>query len=151
MHSVLVVDDEKWIRRGLIQTINWDAFGLKFAGEAANGDDAFTLAMEIRPDLMFLDMLIPGMDGRALLAKLKEVLPNIKVIVISGYSDFENTKEAIRHHVLDYLLKPVRKEELNAVLGKVCEEIRSIKEKKESSLLAQDGWFRNTNFKIQKL
>lgn len=142
MYRVLVVDDEKWIRRGLIQSINWEDFGLELAGEAENGDDAYTLALEVQPDLIFLDMRMPGMDGRALLGKLSGELPDVKVIVVSGYADFEYTQEAIRHRAFDYLLKPVRKEELNTVLEKACDELRVIAEKKRAASRAPHSWFR---------
>ncbi|MRN52214.1 response regulator transcription factor [Paenibacillus monticola] len=143
MRRVLIVDDEKWIRRGLIQSIAWSEFELTLVGEAENGDDAYTLALSVQPDVLFLDMRMPGMDGKQLLALLSQELPNLLVIVISGYSDFEYTKEAIRHKVFDYLLKPVRKEELNTVLRKACEELQQREDNQRAALQQRgQGWLR---------
>ncbi|MFC5704021.1 response regulator [Cohnella faecalis] len=118
MRQVMIVDDERWIRRGLIQSIPWDELGLELAGEAEDGKDAYDMALEKKPDLMFLDMRMPGLDGKQLLALLRRDLPELLTIVVSGYSDFEYTKEAILHNAFDYLLKPVKKEELASVLEK---------------------------------
>ncbi|MDG0813324.1 response regulator transcription factor [Cohnella rhizosphaerae] len=111
------------MRRGLIQLIPWERFGLTLAGEAADGQDAYELALEEKPALMFLDMRMPGLDGKQLLGKLHAELPELLTIVVSGYSDFEYTQEAIRHRAFDYLLKPVKKEELAAVLEKALAEL----------------------------
>jgi two-component system, response regulator YesN len=123
MRKVMVVDDEKWIRRGLIQSIDWERFGLELAGEASDGEEAYELALALKPELLFLDMRMPGLDGKQLLGLLKQSLPETLTIVVSGYSDFEYTKEAIRQKAYDYLLKPVKKEELNAVLDRAVQEL----------------------------
>lgn len=80
MHRVLIVDDEKWIRRGLIQSIAWNELGLVLAGEAENGDDAYAMALAERPDVLFLDMRMPGMDGKELLGLLSRELPELLVM-----------------------------------------------------------------------
>jgi two-component system response regulator YesN len=123
MRQVMVVDDERWIRRGLIGAIPWEELGLTLAGEAEDGEDAYQLALQLKPDLMFLDMRMPGLDGRELLRLLAAELPELITIVVSGYSDFEYTKEAIRHNAFDYLLKPLKKDELHTVLGKALAEL----------------------------
>ncbi|WJH33162.1 response regulator [Paenibacillus sp. CC-CFT747] len=92
-------------------------------GEAADGKEAHELALQLKPELLFLDMRMPGLDGRELLALLQRDLPELLTIVVSGYSDFDYTKEAIRHKAFDYLLKPVKKEELAAVLEKAMAEL----------------------------
>ncbi|SFE27563.1 Helix-turn-helix domain-containing protein [Paenibacillus algorifonticola] len=118
MRKVMVVDDERWIRRGLIQMIPWEELGLELACEAVDGEEGYELALLHKPDLLFLDMRMPGFDGKELLGLLAESLPGVVTIVVSGYSDFEYTKEAIRHKAFDYLLKPLKREELITVLGK---------------------------------
>ncbi|QJD81987.1 response regulator [Cohnella herbarum] len=120
MRQVIIVDDERWIRRGLIGAIPWDEMGLELVGEAGDGQDAYDMAIERKPDLLFLDMRMPGLDGKQLLGMLRRDLPDLLTIVVSGYSDFEYTKEAIRFGAFDYLLKPVKKEELTSVLEKAC-------------------------------
>lgn len=144
MRKVLIVDDEKWIRRGLIQSIDWETLGLVLAGEAGNGDDAYALALAVKPDLLFLDMRMPGMDGKELLSMLSRLMPEMLIIVVSGYSDFEYTKEAIRHKAFDYLLKPVKKEDLNAVLQKAVEEMQCREqEKRKAAILLGGNWLKN--------
>lgn len=123
MRKVMIIDDEKWIRRGLIQSIAWDRFGLELSGEAGDGDTAYEMAVWNKPDLIFLDMRMPGLEGKELLGLFHRELPDTITIVVSGYADFEYTKEAIRHKAFDYLLKPVKKEDLHAVLAKAVEEL----------------------------
>lgn len=123
MRTVMIVDDEKWIRRGLIQSIPWEQFDLKLIGESNDGEEAYEMALTLKPNLLFLDMRMPGWDGKQLLGKLRHELPELLTVVVSGYSDFEYTKEAIRHNAFEYLLKPVKKEELTAVLEKAVLEI----------------------------
>ncbi|MDG0789914.1 response regulator [Cohnella ginsengisoli] len=146
MRKVLVVDDEKWIRRGLIQLIPWERFGLELAGEAADGQDAYELALEVKPALLFLDMRMPGLDGKQLLGKLHAELPELLTIVVSGYSDFEYTQEAIRHRAFDYLLKPVKKEELATVLEKAVAELERREAQQAAASAAgndkEAGWLR---------
>ena len=116
MRKVIIVDDEIWIRRGLIQSIPWDRYGLRLVGEAGDGVEAHRIALAEKPDLLFLDMRMPGLDGKQLLGMLHRDLPDLLTIVISGYSDFEYTREAVRQKAFDYLLKPVKKDELVSVL-----------------------------------
>lgn len=121
--KVLVVDDEKWIRRGLIQSIDWETFHLRLVGEAGDGEEAYTLIKELQPDLLFLDMRMPEVDGKQLLRKISQEFPWLVTVVISGYSDFEYMKEAIRHKAFEYLLKPVKKEDLHILLEKIVDEL----------------------------
>ncbi|KRF09996.1 hypothetical protein ASG89_00115 [Paenibacillus sp. Soil766] len=143
MRRVIIVDDEKWIRRGLIQSISWNEWGLELVGEASDGREGYEMALDKKPDLLFLDMRMPGLDGKQLLGLLSQELPDLQTIVISGYSDFEYTKEAIRHKAFDYLLKPVKKEELAAVVEKaqLVFERREAEKRKASRAQGED-WLR---------
>ncbi|NOV00242.1 response regulator transcription factor [Paenibacillus planticolens] len=143
MRRVIIVDDEKWIRRGLIQSISWNEWGLELTGEASDGGEGYEMALDKKPDLLFLDMRMPGLDGKQLLGMLSQELPDLLTIVISGYSDFEYTKEAIRHKAFDYLLKPVKKEELAAVVEKALLELdRREAEKRKASRVQREDWLR---------
>ncbi|MBP1965231.1 response regulator transcription factor [Paenibacillus aceris] len=143
MRRVIIVDDEKWIRRGLIQSISWNEWGLELTGEASDGGEGYEMALDKKPDLLFLDMRMPGLDGKQLLGMLSQELPDLLTIVISGYSDFEYTKEAIRHKAFDYLLKPVKKEELAAVVEKALQELdRREAEKRKASRVQGEDWLR---------
>jgi two-component system response regulator YesN len=147
MWKVMIVDDERWIRRGLIQSIPWDQFGLELVGEAGDGQEAYAIALEKKPDLLFLDMRMPGLDGKELLAMLDRDMPELLTVIISGYSDFEYTKEAIRHKAFDYLLKPVKKEELASLLEKATIELkRRQADKRKSSLDHREDWLQRILF-----
>ncbi|WP_284645629.1 response regulator [Paenibacillus silviterrae] len=140
MHKVMIVDDEKWIRRGLIQSIDWERFGLELAGEAGDGEEAYEMALAVKPELLFLDMRMPGLDGKQLLGLLKHALPQTVTIVVSGYSDFEYTKEAIRQKAYDYLLKPVKREELSAVLDKAVRELERRSQAQRTGHAGAEEW-----------
>ena len=148
MRKVVIVDDEKWVRIGLIRAIPWESLCLELAGEAANGREGIELAMRERPDILFLDMRMPGMDGREMIGILQRELPRTVTIVVSGYSDFEYMKEAIRHRAFEYLLKPVKKEELASVLQRALEELER-RETRERSAAAdvRERWLRRRLFR----
>ena len=141
MRKVIIVDDEIWIRRGLIQSIPWERFGLKLVGEAGDGEEAYKVALAEKPDLLFLDMRMPGLDGKQLLGMLHRDLPDLLTIVVSGYSDFEYTREAVRQKAFDYLLKPVKKDELVSVLERAVAKIDQQETKKRTRHLdSKEDW-----------
>lgn len=150
MRKVIIVDDEKWIRRGLIQSIPWDQLGLELAGEAKDGQEAYEMALEKMPDILFLDMRMPGLDGKQLIGMLNRDLPDLLTIVVSGYSDFEYTKEAIRHKAFEYLLKPVKKEELASVLEKAVAELdRREAERRKVTRESGENWLRQLLYHVE--
>ncbi|OXM87435.1 response regulator transcription factor [Paenibacillus rigui] len=124
MPKLMIVDDEIWVRKGIVKAVDWQGLGLQPAGEAADGEAAYTQALIEKPHLMLMDMRMPGMDGRQLLRLLKEKLPDLLIIVVSGFSHFEYTREAILYGAFDYVLKPVKKTELTQVLARAIEELR---------------------------
>lgn len=120
MYKYIVVDDEALIRRGMLKKIRTADIGreLEFAGEADNGEDGLALIRSADPDIVLTDMRMPEMDGRSFLKVLQQDYPDKKVIVVSGYSDFEYMKEAISAKAVGYLLKPFSREEIQETLGK---------------------------------
>ncbi|MFD3257859.1 response regulator [Paenibacillus lentus] len=116
---MLIVDDEPVICEGLRCTINWDELGVEVIGEAYDGKEALRLVQEHDVDFLLSDIRMEGMDGLQLAEQLKQRFPRVRVIMISGYEDFEYARQAIRLGVSDYLLKPVDIEELTAVVSKV--------------------------------
>lgn len=123
--GVYIVEDEIAVRRSLIGKIKWDELGIYLMGQAQNAEEAYAAFQTNRPDIILLDMRMPGMGGMAFLDILKAQFPQIKVIVLSGYSDFEYVKRALVCGASDYLLKPVIKEELEEALKKVVQELKS--------------------------
>lgn len=123
MYRVLVVDDEPYVRKGIIHAIKWKNHGLELVGEAEDGIEALDLIHQLKPDILITDMRMPDMDGIGLIKEINVKMPGIKVIVISAYSDFEYTREAIKNNVFDYVLKPIKKDELNNVLFNCINDI----------------------------
>ena len=119
MYSVLIADDEKRICSLIRALIDWEGLGLQLAGTASNGREALEIIRESRPDIIITDVRMPEMDGIELLRCLNEDGLTPKVIIISGYAEFEYAHAAIQYGVQDYLLKPIQKEELNAALQKI--------------------------------
>jgi len=123
MYKYIVVDDEVLIRRGMLKKIRAADFGdrLEFAGEANNGEDALALLESADPDIIITDMRMPEMDGKLLLQTLQTNYPSKKIIVVSGYSDYEYMKEAISAKVVGYLLKPFSRDEIRETLTKAID------------------------------
>lgn len=123
MLRVLLVEDEEWIRKGLVKSILWDELGLSLAGEAANGLEALSFFAHERIDIVITDMRMPACDGKELLIQMEERHVNCEVVVLSEYSDFDYMRQAIHAKVFDYLLKPVDTDVLNACLKRLVEKL----------------------------
>lgn len=117
MIKILIVDDEPFIRQGLQILIPWEQYGFEIAGEASNGKEAIELLNKQEFDLVFTDIKMPEMDGLELIEYTwNSISREPRFVILSGYSDFEYAKKAIKFNVADYVLKPVQKEELVRVL-----------------------------------
>ena len=129
MIKVFLVEDEAIIRRGIKKNVEWEKNGFEFVGEAGDGEYAYPQILKTELDILITDIKMPFMDGLELSHLVKKILPNTKIIILSGYNEFEYAKEAITIGISEYLLKPVTAASLTAVLRKVKEEIREEKEK----------------------
>ena len=129
MVKVFLVEDEAIIRRGIRDHIDWNANGFEFVGEAGDGEYAYPLIMKTKPDILVTDIKMPFMDGLQLSRLVKKALPATKIIILSGYNEFEYAKEAIKIGISDYLLKPVSSAGLIDALKKAADEIREEREK----------------------
>lgn len=129
MYRIMLVDDEPGVRNSIKAKMDWEAAGFRIEWEAENGLEALELMERgAAPDLVITDIRMPKMDGVAFVKVCKEKHPSLRVIVLSGYSDFEYTKAAIQLGVRDYLLKPVVRQELLALLQAVAGELQSDRE-----------------------
>ncbi|MDF2836438.1 MAG: hypothetical protein K0Q63_2078 [Paenibacillus sp.] len=118
MYRYVVIDDEALIRRAIVKKIASLDLPLAWVGEAEDGEEGLELTLRENPDIVLTDMRMPAMDGVSLLRALSERRPETGLIVISGFSDFEYTREAIATNVIDYILKPFDNNELSAALRK---------------------------------
>ncbi len=135
MLQVFLVEDESIIRETLRDTVPWAQCGYSFAGEAGDGEMALPLIREIKPDVLITDIRMPFMDGLALSKLVLQEFPQMKVIIISGYDDFEYARQAISIGVERYLLKPITKSALLTVLNEVRAKIEG--ERAQQNYLTQ--------------
>ncbi|AJY73872.1 response regulator transcription factor [Paenibacillus beijingensis] len=126
MYKIMLVDDEAGVRNSIKAKMDWEAAGFEIAVEASNGKEALdALDLGENPDLVITDIRMPQMDGIAFIRECKQRYPHLRTIVLSGYSDFEYLKAAIQSGVKDYLLKPVVRSELQALLAKLADELKA--------------------------
>ncbi len=123
MYRVLLVDDEEEIRQGISRKIDWESLGFHLVGEAENGAEALDLALELTPDVVLTDIKMPFMDGLELCRHLGSQLPAAKLVVFSGFDDFEFARTAIGMHVSQYILKPINAPELTQVLTDLRQQL----------------------------
>ena len=123
MLKVIIADDEQRICR-LVQVLaDWESLGMEVVGTAENGFEALNLIKEAHPDILITDIRMPGCDGLELIRQAKQMCAHLEVVIISGYAHFEYAQNAIRYGVGNYLLKPIRREELMETLSKMKERI----------------------------
>lgn len=118
MIKLMIADDEAGIRKGLRHYVDWSTWDIQLVAEAKNGDEAFSLAIQTQPDILLSDIRMPGRDGIQLARDLREILPSLRVILLTGYSDTQYLQSALKIGVKDYLLKPAGVENIvESVLG----------------------------------
>ena len=119
MYKLIIVDDESEIRNGLLEIIDWEKEGFVVVGEAENGLDALQLAETTPIDLVITDIRMPFMDGLEMAKEIRKLQPMVSFIILSGYDDFEYTRQAIQIKISDYVLKPVSSDDLIPILRSV--------------------------------
>ena len=138
LYKVLLVDDESMILRGMEEGISWESFGFEVTGTASNGQEAWEMIQNDRPDVLISDIRMPFMNGLELVQMLNENYIKMKVILVSGYDDFEYAQKAIRYGVQEYLLKPISMPQMEELLKKMHQEIEAeIEEKNNKTYLQQ--------------
>lgn len=133
MIKVLLADDEWIIREGLKQSIAWENYGLQLIGAASNGIEAIEMVKLERTDILITDIRMPGVSGLELIELVQKENPNIKTIILTGYSEFSYAQQAIKLGINDFLLKPVREEELEAIVKKLVTQIKKEEMEKEET------------------
>lgn len=123
MYSVLIVDDELAIREGLVALLDWESLGYQVIDSAANAIEAKHKYELYSPDLMIVDIRMPGRDGLELVEELRALDPEMHIIILSGYADFNYAKRALSFGIDTYLLKPVDEDELQLYLENLSIEL----------------------------
>lgn len=120
-YNVLIVDDEKPARTAIMALGNWNHYNVSPPHFAINGQDGLSAMREIHPDIVFIDMHMPIMDGIEFLKIATSEFKQTKYIVVSGYDEFQYAQSAIKNGAIDYILKPIVEEELNRALKKAVD------------------------------
>lgn len=123
MYKLLIADDETIIREGIRCLLDWEALGYTIIGEASNGDEAYSLITSEKPDLVLLDIRMPGMSGLDAITSARESGFEGKVVILSGYSDFNYAQQAIRQGVFSYLTKPIDEDELEEIAIQIRKQL----------------------------
>lgn len=130
MQKVMIVDDEVIFRDYLKTVLDWETLGFTLSQEAKNGLEALELMSAERPDIALVDITMPFMDGLELAEKLKELYPEVSVVLITGHNEFEYARKALKIGVEDYILKPFSKDELLLTLVKLRQQHQKLQEEK---------------------
>jgi len=123
MYKAIIVDDEAVVRNGLKNTIDWKEHGFELIGDYANGREAWEAIEQHRPELVISDISMPFMDGLELAGLISAQYPYIKIIILTGFDEFEYAQQAIRLKVSDFILKPITAQEIRALLDRVKAEM----------------------------
>lgn len=124
MFRVAIIDDEPVIRKGIKNVINWPMFDCEVCGEAGDGQEGQELIERFRPQIIITDIRMPEVDGLAMIGRVRALVPESKIIILTGYRNFEYAHAAIHLGAFDYLMKPSRIGELEAVVRRAVDELR---------------------------
>ncbi|AIQ70198.1 response regulator transcription factor [Paenibacillus graminis] len=130
MWKIAIIDDERQVLKGMKRAIPWDELGAEWVGEAMNGEDGLEVIRHTQPDIVITDLYMPVMSGLDMMEQLRKEGFQGKIIILSGYSDFEHARAALRFHVTDYVSKPISLPTLKSILSNVVQELEEEEEKR---------------------
>lgn len=128
MWKMLIADDEPIIREGLKHVLDWERYDIQIIGEAEDGEIAYDMVAIHRPDIILLDICMPFLNGLELIERIRVILPEVVIIIVSGHDEFEYAQKAVRLEVADFILKPVDEEEIRKSVERVIARIESREE-----------------------
>jgi len=131
MFKVLIIDDEEIIREGLKTVIDWETLGCSVIGEASDGDEGLEMLLSKEPDIVFTDIRMPGLNGLEMISKLKKPKHECKIIILSGFRDFEYAQQAIKLGAFRFLLKPTNTKEIILSIQEAIIELKKVKSNEE--------------------
>ena len=138
MYKLMIADDEPLIRRGIKQLIDLSSLQIGEIHEASTGEEALKVFEEFKPEIVLMDINMPKIDGLSVAKKIKSINPDTKIAIITGYNYFDYAQTAIKIGVEDYILKPVTKSEIEALLVKVVSKLNEEKRQRELLALASE-------------
>ncbi len=134
MYRVMIIDDEPAQRKLLVQSVAWKSMNLEIVGEASNGIEAINTIDEYLPDIAFVDISMPFMNGIEFAKLAAKRYPKLVLIILTAFDDFEYARACVSLPIIDYLLKPIVKEEIEKVLSKAIEKVNEIKKSGEENV-----------------
>lgn len=140
MYRLLIVEDEKWEREGLRDFLDWYSLGIEVVGCACNGVEGLKVAELCRPDIVLTDILMPKMDGIVMSQRICSLLPDAKIVIISGYDDFQYAKQSFSFHAVDYILKPIKKESITEVILHIIEVLDQKRSRENETKALKKQW-----------
>ena len=143
LYKIMLVDDEEEVRKSIIRKIDWSRAGFEVIGDAENGKEALEKIDQIEPDVVLTDIRMPYMDGLSLAEAIRQRHPSIKIVIFSGFDEFEYAKKAIKLNVIEYILKPVNVEELTAILKRIKGSLDEEIEQKRNVSLLRESYVKN--------
>ena len=123
MYRVMLIDDEQSARKLMRASINWESFDMEVVGEAENGIEAINVIDDMRPDIAFVDISMPFMNGIEFTGIATKRYPNLVIIILTALDEFEYARQCIRLPVFEYMLKPITAKELREVLDRISVRI----------------------------
>ncbi len=151
MFKVLIIDDEPIIRKGLRNIINWRNYDCEVCGEASDGHDGTELVNKFLPDIIITDIRMPEVDGLAMIRRIRDKVPECKIIILTGYRDFEYVQEAIKLGAFDFILKPSKVGELTTVIGRAVKELKAYEQRLEEMSKLKSHFEQNIPILKEKL
>lgn len=131
MYKVVVVEDEKRVRQGIVMGTDWSKINCLVMGEAANGEEGIAMIRKCKPDIVITDIRMPKMMGLEMIEKIQELGLEPHVIFLTAYDDFVYAQQAVKLSAADYLLKPFKDGELESTILKIIEKDKRDTERKE--------------------
>lgn len=131
MYKLLLVDDEDEVRQGMVKKIDWEKYGFELIGECKNGIEALEVAEKVMPDVVITDIKMPFMDGIMLSQELRKSIPTVKIVILTGFDEFEYAQKAVNMKVNEYVLKPISSEDVIGILLKFKTQLDDEIAKKE--------------------
>lgn len=124
MYKVMIIDDEPIIAEGLTKVVPWEKYGCRVSATASNGKEGLELIEKYKPDIIFSDISMPGMDGLRMIAALRVGFPDMMISILTGYRDFDYAQTAIRLGVHRFLLKPSNMDEIEEAVASMVEKLK---------------------------